>query len=85
MAARQTIRSGFRGREAGLLRVDVSDMVCAQALAVVARAMGRVAAGQPVEVRYNAEDVRRDLLVWAREQGHAVQAEAAGVVRLARR
>ena len=60
--------------------VDVRDMLCAQALAVVARAVER-AQGGPVDVAYNTDDVRRDLTVWARERGLAVD-EAAGVLRL---
>jgi len=49
--------------------IDVREMTCAQALARVARAQGRLAAGQPLAVRYNADDVKRDLLAWARDRG----------------
>ena len=49
---------------------DVRDMLCAQALAVVAQAMKPLRAGDALEVRYNAQDVKRDLLVWAKAQGH---------------
>ena len=52
--------------------VDVRDMVCAQALAVVAQALGRVQAGDAVEVLFNAEDVKLDLLVWAKDRGYSV-------------
>ena len=50
--------------------VDVRDMLCAQALAVVARAMKPLRAGDALEVRYNAQDVKHDLLVWAKARGH---------------
>ena len=53
--------------------VDVRDMVCAQALAVVARAVAALAVGQAADILYNAEDVRQDLVSWARDRGHAVQ------------
>ncbi len=52
-------------------RVDVRDMLCAQALAVVAGALKPLTAGASVEVEYNAADVREDLLHWAADQGHA--------------
>ena len=55
-----------------VLAVDVRDMLCAQALALVAKTMGRLAPGEALEVRYNAEDVRRDLVIWARERGYPV-------------
>ena len=51
---------------------DVRDMLCAQALAVVARAAARLAAGETLRVRYNAADVRRDLVLWAQERGYAL-------------
>ena len=54
------------------LTLDVRDMLCAQALAVVAQALEGLEAGGTLEVVYNADDVRRDLLVWARDRGHAV-------------
>ena len=54
--------------------VDVRDMLCAQALAQVSQALGRLDVGTWLTVASNAEDVRRDLVVWAREQGHKVWA-----------
>ena len=54
--------------------VDVRDMLCAQALAVVARAMKPLRAGDALEVLYNAQDVKRDLLVWAKARGHPADA-----------
>ena len=58
--------------------VDVRDMVCAQALALVGAAVRRLHVGQAVDVVYNAADVRRDLLAWAAERGHGVVEAAAG-------
>ncbi len=57
--------------------VDVRDMLCAQALAVIAQAVERLEAGAGLVISYNAEDVRHDLLVWAREhQLHVVHVNA---------
>ena len=53
--------------------VDVRDMLCAQALAVVAQAMGPLPAGARVAVRYSTEDVRRDLVVWAAGRHYGVR------------
>jgi len=66
------------------VRVDVRDMLCAQALAVVAQAMERLQRAQPLEVCYNAEDVRRDLLVWAQDRGYPVREVDGGVLRIER-
>lgn len=62
-------------------RVDVRDMLCAQALALVAQAMDRVPEGHALTIFYNTEDVRRDLLAWAREKGHAAW-EAGPVIHI---
>ena len=64
--------------------VDVRDMLCAQALAVVARAVDRLAAGESVTVVFSAEDVQRDLALWARERGHRLDAALPGTLRLTR-
>lgn len=64
------------------LLVDVREMLCAQALAVVAQAMDRLTAGEPLEILYNAEDVRRDLLVWANDRGYIADEAGAGTLRL---
>lgn len=58
---------------APVARVDVRDMLCAQALALVARAVRQRPIGQATEVLYNAEDVRRDVVTWAADQGHRVR------------
>ena len=50
--------------------IDVRDMLCAQALAVVAQAIDRLPTGGILAVRYNTADVRQDLAVWAQERGH---------------
>lgn len=64
--------------------VDVRDMLCAQALAVVARAAARLRAGQPLRIRYNAEDVKRDLLLWAGERGYPVSDAGAATLVIER-
>jgi len=53
-------------------RVDVRDMQCAQALAQASHAVKPLAVGQALEVLGNASDVKDDVLIWARELGHAV-------------
>ncbi|MBI4342625.1 MAG: hypothetical protein HY599_04605 [Candidatus Omnitrophica bacterium] len=62
--------------------VDVRDMLCAQALARVAQAIARGERGSVLRVRYNTDDVRRDLLAWAQEQRVAAQPDGEGCVRL---
>jgi hypothetical protein len=47
--------------------VDVRDMLCAQALAVVAQAMERTEGA--LEILWNTDDVHRDLLAWVRDRG----------------
>ena len=63
---------------------DVRDMTCAQALAIVAKAAAQLANGQVLEVRYNADDVKQDLLAWARERGYRVQDTSPGLLMLQR-
>lgn len=63
--------------------VDVSDMLCAQALAMVARAVARLPVGAILTVRYNADDVQRDLLSWSREQGLSIVEVGPRILRLA--
>jgi TusA-related sulfurtransferase len=64
--------------------LDVRDMMCAQALAVVAHAVERAAIGTSVDVCYNATDVKHDLSVWAREQGHGVHEAGNDLLRIQR-
>ncbi len=70
--------------EPSWLPIDVRDMLCAQALAVVARAVIRLKGGESLDVLLNADDVRRDLLVWARERALVIHESAPGVLRLTR-
>jgi len=55
-------------------------MLCAQALALVAQAVERLRLGEQLHVLLDAEDVRHDLLVWARERGHGMRVEDASVL-----
>ncbi len=43
-------------------------MMCAQALARVARAVQHLAAGQALTVEFNSDDVARDLAAWIRDR-----------------
>ena len=65
--------------------VDVRDMLCAQALAIVAQAVERLKLGEHLELLYNAEDVKHDLLVWAKDRGHVVHEFGSAVLRIERR
>ena len=64
--------------------VDVRDMTCAQALAIVAKAVAQLANGQALDVRYNADDVKRDVLAWARDAGHRIQERSPSTLSLQR-
>ena len=64
--------------------VDVRDMMCAQALAVAAKALAGLPVGATATIVYNAEDVRRDLLAWAGDRGHLVTTSA-GALHLTKR
>lgn len=68
-----------------MVLVDVRDMLCAQALAVIARAVEPLDAGASLDILYNAEDVKRDLVAWARERGYHVQESTPTRVRMSRR
>lgn len=57
--------------------VDVRDMVCAQALAVVARALEAAPADGVLEILFNADDVQHDLMTWAKERGLTIHEERA--------
>ena len=61
--------------------VDVRDMVCAQALAVTAKALAGLPDGGAATILYNADDVRRDLLAWVADRGYAA-AEIAGALQV---
>ena len=64
--------------------VDVRDMLCAQALALVAQAMERLAVGDALSIAHNAEDVKRDLLVWAAHQGHGTRRTGPSALEMTR-
>lgn len=64
--------------------IDVRDMLCAQALAVVAQAIRALRPGQTAAVYVTAEDVQRDLIVWATAQGHGVTAPVGQTLHITR-
>ena len=53
--------------------IDVREMLCAQALALVAQAAERLAAGRRITVLYTTEDVKLDVITWARERGFTAE------------
>ena len=63
---------------------DVRDMLCAQALAVVAGAIGQVEIGRAIEVLYSTDDVKKDVTVWARAAGHETALLTPGTLRIER-
>ena len=65
--------------------VDVTDMLCVQALAVVAEAMRARAANERLKVIFNSESVRQDLLVWARTLGHRIEERGGSLLILTKR
>ena len=65
--------------------VDVEGMLCAQALAVVDQAMKSLQPGGTLRIHYGAEDVRHDLLVWAREHHYPITEEPASILRMTQR
>ena len=68
-----------------MLTVDVRDMVCAQALEQVALAVKKLGIGQPLDVVYNATDVREDLEMWAADRRHHSLRVADEILRITRR
>ena len=64
--------------------IDVRDMLCAQALAVVARAVERLPIDGSAAILYNTADVQRDLIIWARDRGFLIDEQPAGTLRLQR-
>ena len=67
-----------------VLSLDVREMLCAQALALVAQAATRLKLGDALEIWYNTPDVKHDLLAWATDQGYSVQAQGHSSLRLTR-
>lgn len=73
--------------EAGIMSgpcvtVDVRDMLCAQALAVVAKHAAALQTGETAAIACNAEDVTRDLCAWAADRGHTTTLVTADLVHL---
>ncbi len=62
--------------------VDVRDMLCAQALAVVAQQLARLTAGGRAAIPYNTDDVKHDLIAWANDRGHHVDAATPGTLQI---
>lgn len=83
LAFRRATAGGGVGAQMTEPTVDVRDMLCAQALALVAQAADRLRTGEELRVAYNTEDVRRDLLAWGRQGHHVVQDTGAGWLRVA--
>ena len=66
------------------LTVDVCDMLCAQALAVVAQAINQLKPAGSLDVVYNAGDVKRDLSIWAKDQGYVIVEHRVSCLRIQR-
>ena len=64
--------------------VDVREMLCAQALAVVAQAVDRLPSGGLLTVQYDAQDVRDDLGIWAHSHGHGFDVVDAATLQVRR-
>ena len=64
--------------------VDVREMLCAQALAIVAQAAARLQSGQALDILYDAQDVKQDLRMWAKERSFQVDEPATDRLRLSR-
>ena len=54
------------------IAVDVTGLLCAQALMVVMKAIKEIASGGTLDITFNSDDVQRDLSTWATELGHAI-------------
>ena len=65
--------------------IDVRDLLCAQALAIVARAVKHIRLGGTLQILYNTEDVKRDLLTWAADQHHRMAEAGPATLQLIRR
>ncbi len=64
------------------LSIDVRDMLCAQALAVVAQQLARLTAGGRAAIQYNTDDAKHDLIAWANDRGHHVDAATPGTLQI---
>ena len=65
--------------------VDVRQMLCAQALAVVAQALARAPIGETLRVLYSTADVEADLLVWAAERRQSAETGGSSMLWITRR
>lgn len=65
--------------------IEVQDMLCAQALAVVAQAASRLQLNQGLLIYYNSKDVGEDLLAWAHTRGYLTDSSNAHIMFLTRR
>ena len=54
------------------LALDVKDLLCAQALMVVMKGVKEIASGGTLDITFNTDDVKRDLMTWAKELGHTI-------------
>ena len=54
------------------LALDVRNLLCAQALMAVMKGVKAIESGGTLEVTFNSDDVKRDLVTWATELGHHV-------------
>ena len=64
--------------------VDVRDMLCAQALALLAQSVDRLPIGRRAAILYTTDDVKLDVIIWARERGFIVSERSPGILRLER-
>ena len=64
--------------------VDVREMLCAQALAVVARQIGQLRPDDVAAVYYAADDVKHDLIAWANDRGYQIALVAPGTLHVQR-
>jgi TusA-related sulfurtransferase len=60
-------------------------MLCAQALAQIAKAIDAIEVGKRIAVRLNAEDVRRDTVSWVTARGHTLEDKGAEVIWIERK
>ena len=54
------------------LALDVRNQLCAQALMAVMNGVKKIEAGGTLDITFNSDDVKRDLMTWAKELGHAI-------------
>ena len=62
--------------------LNVREMTCAQALAVVAKAAEKLPPGEALDVQFSTEDVRSDLIAWALTKSVGVQDAGKELLRL---